>query len=317
MDGAQRTPVQFFWGLLFGAMAFWSLAVILPATDALASPPPGDVAVASFSRQAERAIEFSRSPARLGERIEQTVAVELALKTRSRQGAEVLEEASAQIRRSRKRLIVTAELTRGAASAVYVTYLQSQQTNNDGPVEKDPIAGKTYFCRRLGENLQVLTHRGEVPPAEEFQLVSENMETLGRENPLAAYLAGKRLVVGERVTLPPEVAKRLLGLDHQLGEVTRFELKLSAVERRQGRPCGVFQADIEAQRTDASQMRLLIAGPMVIQAASCQAVSSDLSGPIGMSHSAPDPRGRVQIDSTGRLSLTVATRVVEPPSSQQ
>jgi hypothetical protein len=291
----------------------WCVSALLASlSNALAFPPPGDVAPASFSEQAARSIEFGRSPAKVGQRIEQTVTVDLALKTRSRQGAKVLEEASTRMRRDRQRRLVTAEVTKGGASAVYVTYLQSQQARNEGPIEKDPIAGKTYFCRREGERLVVLTRRGEVPPAEEFQLVSENMETLGRENPLAAYLAGKRLAVGQRVALPPEVAKQLLGLDHQLGEVTRFELTLSAIEQRQGRPCGVFQADIEAQRTDASQMRLLIAGPMVIEARTCRAVSSDLSGPIGMSHSAPDPRGRVQIDSTGRLSLTVATRQVEP-----
>ncbi|MCA9238771.1 MAG: hypothetical protein KDA37_01160 [Planctomycetales bacterium] len=257
-------------------------------------------------------VVFASRAAEPGQRVEQTVVIQLDLKSRSRQGADILEEAQTRMTRTRQRVVTTTRVESGLAVGAQVAYLQSRLERDGASPTVDPIDGHTYNCLRKGEQLKVSTEQGAMPTKAEFDLVAENMETLGRENALATFLAGKRVSVGQRLTVPPDVARRLLGMKSQLGEVRRFELTLQKLELVDARPCAVFQADLEAQRTDGSQMRLLIGGPMTIEVDTCRAIASTLSGPIGMSHSTPDPRGRLQVDSTGRLSLSVAACFKDP-----
>lgn len=257
---------------------------------------------------AAQSVTFGRQAAPTGEQLDQATEVGLTLKTQIRKQREVLEKQQSEVVRTRRRVLEPALYEDGVTTAAYVKYLKSESRHNGAEPQQDPIAGKSYYCRRIGEGIQVLTREGAEPPAEEKKLVAENMETLGKPNPLAEYLAGKTVAVGDKLTLPADIAQRLLGLGGALGEVTKFELTLAKLAEQDGQPCAVFQADIEAQQTDTSQMRLLIGGPMTIEAATCRAVSSDLSGPIGMSHSLNDPRGRLQLDSTGRVKVRVSSR---------
>lgn len=266
------------------------------------------------ARQSEShpAVTFTHRPAAKGQRVQQTLVIQLDLKTRSRQGATVLEEADTRMTRTRQRVVTTTRVESGLATGARVEYLESCLQREDDDKTPDPIAGKAYNCLRKGEQVQVVSAEGAMPTEAEFKLVSENMDTLGRENPLATYLSGKSVSIGQRLTVPPDVAQQLLGLKSQLGDVRRFELTLQKIVNVDGRACAEFLADLEAQRTDGSQMRLMIGGPMTIEIDTCRSVASTLSGPIGMSHSTPDPRGRLQVDSTGRLSLTVASRFSDP-----
>lgn len=266
------------------------------------------LAGAAWGQEGAERLTFGRRTPHVGDQVHQTVNVELALTSRERRGAEVLEEKSSNVTRRRERIVATSTVSDGRRASAYVRYLKSERRENGEGAQPDPIAGKTYYCERRGEELRVYTPEGETPPMEEFKLVAENMDTLGKPSPLAEFLAGKTLAVGEQLSLPPEVARRLLGLDEQFGEVTRFDLTLQRVLTSDGRPCGEFRAEIEAQRNDSSQMRIMVDGPMTIEARSCRAVSTKLGGPIGMSHSRPDPGGWLQVDSTGRMTLSVASR---------
>lgn len=291
-----------------------SLVFLLLIGSSVAAEPFAQQA--RFSRASSQQVTFGRSSVKVGQKAEQTVLVELSLSTRTRHGAEVLEKAETALTRTRKRVVKTTAIDSGLAIGAEVHYLKSELAKGGAQPAEDLIAGKTYLCQRRGEVIHVQTALGEIPSEEEFKLVAENMDTLGRPNPLAGYLAGKSVAIGDRLALPVEVARQLLGASDQLGDVTRFELTLTKIEEVAGRQCAVFQADIEAQRTDASQMRLLIDGPMTIETATCRAVSSQLSGPIGMSQSVPDPRGRLLLDSTGKIALRVSSRFKDDASAK-
>ena len=103
-----------------------------------------------------------------------------------------------------------------------------------------PVQGKAYRVRRDGEALLITDEHGSVPPLDEYEIVALNMESLGRPNPLADFLAGKTLTVGQRIALPNEVAEKLMGLGGEMGEVTRFDLTLNERrddQRRERAPC--------------------------------------------------------------------------------
>ena len=171
-----------------------------------------------------------------------------------------------------------------------------------------PVEGKTYRVRRDGETLLINDEAGEIPPLVEYEIVSLNMESLGRPNPLADYLAGQTITVGQKITLPNAVAEKLLGLGDEMGSVSRFELTLQQVSNRShGVACAEFLASIEAGSNDSSQMRLSVEGPLVIEVDTCRAVEANFTGPIGMSETRGSLSTTYQMIGTGNMTVRIAS----------
>ena len=64
---------------------------------------------------------------------------------------------------------------------------------------------------------------------------------------------------------------QIFNLGDKFGEVTRFTLTLRKVQTEDGATCAVFQADVEAASNAATQMRLEVEGPLVVDVATCRA----------------------------------------------
>ena len=235
-----------------------------------------------------------------------------------RQGDKVVEQAETQTHRQQRRLVTTTEIDGGATVAALVRYPEAMQhvlTAQDAtelrkltaPADPQPVQGKVYRCRRNGEKLQVTDAEGNIPPLDEFMIVSQNMDALGRPNPLADFLGGHTVRVGDKLSLPHEVAERLLGLGDDLGQVSRFELVLTDVKTVGGAECGVFSASIDAASTNASQMRMQVDGSLAIQASTCRAIEAQLAGPLGMSETRGSLGEKYQITGTGHISAKIAT----------
>jgi hypothetical protein len=156
--------------------------------------------------------------------------------------------------------------------------------------------------------LLIHTAEGKLPPLEEFQLVTPCMEMLGRDNPLTDFFTNRAVAIGEKVTLPEEIAGELLGADDQFGKAERFEMTLLRCEQIDGRQCAVFQAEIEATGSGSSQMRLLVTGPLALEVSTCRAVSAKFQGPIGMSEVQGSFGARYQVDATGTFRVAVSSK---------
>jgi hypothetical protein len=177
------------------------------------------------------------------------------------------------------------------------------------PVTPQPVQGKTYLCQRLpGENgiLQVTDEKGNRPPTDEYEIVAAQMDMVGRPNPLAQFLGGRDVKVGEAFSLPKDLASKVFNLGDKFGEVTNFELTLQKIESQEGAQCGVFLANVEAAANGASQMRLQVQGPLVVQADSCRAVRVDMDGPIGMSETRGSYSTAYQVIGTGHLQTSIS-----------
>jgi hypothetical protein len=170
------------------------------------------------------------------------------------------------------------------------------------------VQGKVYRVRRDGETLLINDEQGAIPPLDEYEIVALNMESLGRPNPLADFLAGKSVAVGQRIALPNEVAEKLMGLGGELGKVTRFELTLQQVTSVHGLQCAVFQSSIEAESIDSSQMRLAVDGPLAIEIDTCRAVEANFAGPIGMSETRGSLSATYQMTGTGKMGVSIASK---------
>lgn len=242
-----------------------------------------------------------------GDAIEQTVRLEMRLETTARQGAEVLEESSTSVERQQQRVVTATDVREGRVVSADVTFVTSS-ANREGVASVEPVAGKSYHCTREGEQLKVVTPEGVLPPMKEYALVARAMESLGTESPLAKFLAGRTVRVGEQLTLPAEVAQKSLGFDSKVGIVEAFQLTLESIELVENRRVARFSAQIEAVGGGTQQMRLIIEGAFQVDEATCRVVSADLSGPIALSGLRGTGASGYQLDGRGRMQLALTAR---------
>jgi hypothetical protein len=271
-------------------------------------------------------VRFGRNAARVGDRTEQKLTFEMRLTTSLRQGNQIVEKNQTTMRIDQQRVVTTTEVADGRAMSVMVRYVAATKQmavieqpasgnepsagSNAMPQTVQPVHGKMYRCKREGGEdgkLHVFDEAGQDPPSDELEIVSQNMEMIGRANPLAEFLAGKTVAIGETLSLPQDAADRLFNLGDRFGEVNRFELTLRKTLMADDVPCAEFVARIDAASNDSSQMRLQVEGPLVVQIATCRAVRTELSGPIALSETRGTYSTVSHLFGTGRMSMRIAS----------
>ena len=304
----------------------WLVVMLLGVVTAIAAQSSAQsayepkVQAASYDRTAPspagRSVRFGRREPQVGDQLEQALSVAVQLDTLLRQGTTVVERSKSAMRREQRRTVTTTHVDHGMTVAVLVRYTQARKETAAGSstgklgessLAPQSVEGKSYRCRRDGETLLVTDEAGKIPPLAESEIVTQNMETLGRPNPLADFLSSKTLTVGQQLAVPNEVAEKLLGLGGEMGGVTRFELTLANVIEIDGATCAEFRASIEAASNDSSQMRLVVEGPLVIQVDTCRAVAANFTGPIGMSETRGSLTATYQMAGTGNMTVSIAS----------
>ena len=307
-------------------VAMAAIAAALPAVAQISSQ--SNVEQAAFARRDSsadtRTVRFELRPPRVGDQVEQTMMLEMRLATSVRQADQLLDKNEMRMRNTQHRLVTTTEIVDGRTMAVLVRYplankqhavgedakkpLPEAAAANSPPPAAQPVQGKAYRCRReTGDDAKLIItdEQGNMPPLEEFEIVAQGMEMVGRPNPLAAFLAGRTVAVGETLSLPKEVADRLFGISERFGDVSRFDLTLQDVRTENGSACAAFLASIDAASSDSSQMRLQVEGPLVIEIDTCRAVRTKLAGPIAMTESRGTYSTAYQLISTGQLTMAI------------
>jgi hypothetical protein len=310
----------------FVQLASVTFAAFTVGRAAAQQPTDRSVQPAAFSRPATgtavQQVRFSRQPAKVGDEVQQNIGLELRLTMSMRQGNQVTGKNQTLLRTNQRRVVTTSEVDSGRMTAVKVQYpVATKQMSaadvtdgkNDLPeptLTPQPVQGKTYICRRNnGEKgeLVVIDAAGNRPPSDEYEIVSQQMQIVGRPNPLAQFLAGRTIAVGDKVELPKEIASQIFNLGDGFGRVTRFTLTLQKVTTENSVTSAAFLAAVEASSNNATQMRLEVEGPLVVDVASCRAQKISLVGPIGMSQSRGTYSTAYQMIGTGRLQMSIAS----------
>ena len=263
---------------------------------------------------ASHSVPFAQLPTRVGDRVGQEVQVELNLHATIIQSGQVANQSRQVIHRRQDRGIEVLEVARGRVHRAHVTYLTCRQLRREAPPDQDPtedqaisqpIEGKSYFVTRQGKQLLVTDQDGNIPPWDEYQIVAENMQTLGQPNPLAQFLLGRTFRTGERIVLPQSLAEQLLGLNEPFGKVQSFELEFMGSDTIAGQPCALFNATIAAQAREQGEIGLNITGRLVIQTATCRTVTAELAGPVQMAAEEKTRHGSFQYRATGDMHLSI------------
>jgi hypothetical protein len=307
----------------------FAITLCVPAHALGEQPGTGRIEQAAFRQAAPKTsaerVRFQRRAAQVGDRVEQEVNLQMRMTTSIRQANELAGQHRNTVTSNLRRTVTTLEVADGRTSAVTVEYqvaakgvIESHDTkprdlqasNNTDDLQKQPVEGKTYVIRREpGQDgaLVITDINGNRPPAEEYEIVQQQMQMVGRANPLAEFLAGREITIGERIELPKEVAGQLFNLGDGFGKVTRFALTLQSIESQGGTACAVFKADVEAASSTSTQMRLQVDGPLFVEVATCRAQKVSLIGPIGMSQTRGTYSTAYQVIGTGRLQMSIAS----------
>lgn len=229
---------------------------------------------------ANQAVTFVKQAAERGDRVDQALQVELQLESTVRKGGQEVEKSSSAMGRHQVRTVIAEQVIDGRTMAARVRFAACTR-KIDNKTSEPPVVGKTYVCRRLEDDtLSVTREDGSIASPDEFSIVSESMESLGRPNPLADYLAGKTVTVGETLEVPGEVGAALLGSKAAMGKVSKFTLLLR--ELAPDASVATFAVEIESVGTNKTQMRLMVAGELDIEPASCRTRRMAIAGPLGM-----------------------------------
>jgi hypothetical protein len=273
----------------------------------------------SESKAPAQSVTFAQQPARVGDEVEQHLGLDLKMTMTMRQGNEVAGTRVTTVRTNQRRVLTTREVNGGRAMSIRVQYpistkqesiLEANDTTAHPQVVPQPVQGKSYLCRRGAEEnaeLVITDEQGNRPPTEEYEIVAQQMQMVGRQNPLAHFLAGRTIAVGEKVELPEGVASQLFNLGDKFGKVSKFILTLEKVQSERGDTYAVFRSTVEAMANGATQMRLEVDGPLVVDVATCRAQKMALIGPIGMSETRGSYSNAYQMIGTGKLNMSIAS----------
>ncbi|MCA9258981.1 MAG: hypothetical protein KDA61_07265 [Planctomycetales bacterium] len=289
------------------------------ATANLAALPPVGAAQPATSQGEMRAsgpsIRFQQVAVQAGDRVEQQTAVRLQLKVQIAQSGQIAHESVSDLGREQRRQIEVLEAEGREVRRARVAFLSSRNQTPENPqpdqLMPQAVHGKSYLVKRKGEQLTVTDVEGAIPPMDEYEIVVDAVQHLGKPHPLAETLLRRPIGVGETLLLPRATAEQLLGLGEQLGDVRRFALTLQRVEPGEGpqaSPQAVFVASIETVANERSPMELSLQGEVVVEIATCRALEARFQGPVGMSTTQRTEEGVMQYSAGGEVHVVMENR---------
>lgn len=257
-------------------------------------------------------VRFRQQAGSVGDRVVQSLNVDLGLTTKITQSGQTAHESSNRMRREQQRTIEVLEVVDGRATRARASFQTSRRQTPESATPEElvtqPIEGKSYLMVRDGEKLIITDSAGATPSEEEIKLVTESLENVGKPNPLAALLVDRHVTVGQRILVPRDIVQPLLGFDGPMGSVHRFELTLLRVEpapEANGSPLAIFQTSIQITPNDESPLTITLNGEMHVETETCRLTTVEMKGPVQLSSIERTAGGIFQFSAGGELNLAI------------
>jgi hypothetical protein len=279
-------------------------------------PATAQAPVADGGASPAATVHFTADPTKVGDRVVQRLGLQMAVTTKIIQSGQVANESSTQLRRQQQRTIDVLEVTDGRATKARASFEVCRRQLPDHPdptkLTSQPIEGKSYLIIRNGDELTVTDAEGRMPPLEEYKLVAEALDGVGKPNPLTALLAGRDVPVGQPWLVPREIAQSLLGLGSpELAEVHRFELTLVRVAKPadgDGDAVAVFRAAIVMKPVTEEGLAIDLNGELAVEPSTCRLAAVDLAGPVHATTIERTRLGMFQHSVSGELRAAIRSQ---------
>ena len=259
-------------------------------------------------------ITFASQPSKVGDTIQQEVEHRMEMKTTIFKNKVKVKEQATKLTRKQRRRVTALKVQRGSVIGARVTFDLAdeivQEGNQPSKTKALPIVKKTYSVVRNGEQLLITDSEGNIPPMEEFNAVLQSMESIGKPNPLAQFLAGKRIAVGQTITMPKELAKAFLGSVNEAGDITRFEMTLTGLQNVAKQKAAVFRVSVEAKSQGRMQMGLQLSGSVAISPATSRTLAIQLEGPIGIAETHATGGENIMLQGQGKIGIAMTAQTI-------
>lgn len=258
---------------------------------------------------AVESVTFRQEPAEVGDRVAQIINTSLDLTTSIKQADQLANQSTNAVKRNQNRFIEVMETDNGRIRQAHVSFpvskISSSESQNPEEEITQAVEGKSYLVTRQDKKLLVVDYEGNIPPLNEYEVVVTSLQTLGLPSPLAKFLLGRTIQVGERLEVPPAVAAEMMGFDANVGQVQNFEFLLQEIRLVDEQPCAVFKATIVASGDKAEPIQMRVEGEVVIQTETCRTISAKLNGPLTLTTHEQTSQGNFEYSANGQMQVAI------------
>ncbi|HEY1601435.1 MAG TPA: hypothetical protein VGG64_17670 [Pirellulales bacterium] len=255
------------------------------------------------------AFRFTYRPLDVGDEAQEATHFVLDLKTVRLHDGQVVDIADQVIERDEESHVVRLPPGSGQSAKAKVTYQASRQTAKGrrgvAAAESDrPVAGKTYFVARKGEDLQIVDEQGASPPNDEHEIVARAMDGLGRKSPLGTFLNGRTVKIGDTIRLPAEFTHKMLaGWDESLAALP-LDVIFMGTQHVDGQRCALLHTP-PASTAKPGTERAPVEGKLLIEFDTCRLAVMELRGPVAATERQGQPGEEFDVRRKGKLQVAV------------
>lgn len=270
----------------------------------------GGMSATGWAQPTVQEVVFRKRPTQVLDEIHQTIRCELDAERSIRQHNQLVDSSKQTLDRKQDRTLTVLAMENGRPTKGKLDYRVAVTNVRDGNRQTieatQPIAEHVYFVHRIGDSLQITDDKGKAITEEENKILQEQLQNFGKPNPLAEFLNGQRIRVGQSVQVPEEVASQLLGMAGRSAKTDKLALTLVAVQQLQGQPVAVFETLLKTNGQEKS-MSLVMKGELTVEANTCRTRSIRLLGPVAISETKGPAVGRFMVHTTGTLKVAITT----------
>ena len=226
-----------------------------------------------------------------------------------RQSGQVVQAQQQNVRRLQERKLTIRKVGATAPLQATVAYRKSVisvSANEQKNESNQPVTGKTYLVTKLDEGIDVTYEDGTTPPENERSIVSENLASFGRPNPIAQFFHGRTVRRGEVLKLPAELARELVGFAQAGNNVSQFEMQLTDIKAQPGKsPIAVFAIRMQAVDPEQTGVTMRLEGKMLMASDTCRSQRVELNGPVTASEMHGPEQAQYEVFTDGEIRVAV------------
>ena len=253
-------------------------------------------------------VTFHKLPTKVNDEVHQTIVCELNAERTIRQQNQLVDSSKQRMQRQLDRVLTILALDEGRPSQARLNYKSAVTRltdTDDRSVESiQPVAGHIYNVQRTKQRLLITDEFGQAITEEEDEILRSHLANFGRPNPLAEFLHGKRIQVGQTIQVPEDVAHQLLGMTGNSAKTDKLGMTLAAVRHHRGKQHAVFETLMKTSSQE-TRMSLVMKGELVVEANTCRTHSIKLNGPVAISEVRGPAIGRFVVSTNGTLNVKI------------
>ena len=271
------------------------------------------ILISAFTVDAQE-VQFGTKFLHVGQTVTRTAVwamdIDLVLKFAGDQLGKEREESVQTIKKVETILSIDGSALTGVR-VIYEKWENTTKSTEDGitetkPTVKSPVVGKSYTVKLQADQLVITDETGKKPPKEEWEIVNSDYKDLGQQDEFANYFADKKVVAGETLEVPGELARAMLTEKKDIVKIDHFSFALNRTGTAGGLPIAIFGTALKMSGNYGpnTSLKMNLKGETSIAYQNGWPVSMKLQGPVRVTGVDQIGSRIVMVDGTGTMTMT-------------